>query len=307
MPAIARAQSTWPSGVITLVVPAPAGGSIDVIARLVQPSLQQRLGVPVIVENRAGAATSLGAAFVAKSPRDGTKWLLNADPQALNPSLLASMPFDAEKDLDPILLIGTSPNVLAANPAKSYRTLADVLADARTPEGVSFSVIADTLALISMVLLNKMAGANLTAVTYRGANQAITDALGGHLGLVAGSASILSPYFANGQLRPIVQTGVTRHPALPSLPTEHESGFPNFNAVSFWGVYAPAGTPSEIVARFNAELIGALREPDISSRMQKGLLIDPKLQGPAEFKSFFLDQLRTWGKVIREHGLKRNS
>ena len=132
------------------------------------PALQQRLGTPVIVENRSGAATSLGAAFVAKSPRDGSKWLLNADPQALNPSLLSSMPFDTEKDLDPVLLIGTSPNVLAAHPSKPYRALNDVSWRRASREGSSFSVIADTLALVSMVLLNKLAAAHLTPVTYRG-------------------------------------------------------------------------------------------------------------------------------------------
>ena len=125
-PAIAHAQTSWPSGIITLVAPAPAGGSLDIIARLVQPGLQQRLGVTVIVENRSGGATSLGAAYVAKAPRDGTKWLINADPQALNPSLLTSIPYDTERDLDPILLLGTSPNVLAANPNTPYRTLEDV-------------------------------------------------------------------------------------------------------------------------------------------------------------------------------------
>jgi tripartite-type tricarboxylate transporter receptor subunit TctC len=306
LPSIARAQ-TWPTGIVTLVVPAPAGGSIDIIARLVQPSLQQRFGVPVIVENKSGAATSLGAAYVAKSPRDGSKWLLNADPQALNPALLASMPFDTEKDLDPVLLIGTSPNVLAANTAAPYRTLDDVLAAARKPEGLTFSVISDTLALVSMVLLNKLAAAHLTAVPYRGASQAITDAIGGHLSLVAGSASVLSPYFERSQLRPIVQTGLTRYPALPNLPTVAESGFPGFNAVSFWGAFAPAGTPASIVSRFNAEFTGVLREPEISSRLQKGLLIDPKLAGPAEFKAFFLEQVHKWGQVIRDNGLKRAS
>jgi tripartite-type tricarboxylate transporter receptor subunit TctC len=307
MPSIARAQAPWPSGIITLVVPAPAGGSVDIIARLVQPGLQQRLGTPVIVENRSGAATSLGAAFVAKAARDGSKWLINADPQALNPSFMSNMPFDSEKDLDPVLLLGTSPNVLAAHPGKPYRTLSDVLGAARTPPGVSFAVLADTLALVSMVLLNKLAAAQLTPVTYRAATQAITDVLGGHLDLVTGSASLLAPYLEGGQLRAIVQTGAERHPALPSVPTVSQSGFAGFSAVSFWGFYAPSGTDNAIVNRFVSELTGVLREADVTEKLQKGLLIEPKLAGPAEFKSFYLDQLRTWGQVIRENGLKRSS
>lgn len=146
LPSLARAQSTWPSGVVTLVVPAPAGGSLDVIARLVQPALQRRLGATVIVENKSGAATALGANSVAKAPRDGSRWLINTDPQVLNPTFMANMPFDAEKDLDPVLLIGRSPNVLAAYPGSPYRTLDDVLGAARKPEGINFSVIGDTLA-----------------------------------------------------------------------------------------------------------------------------------------------------------------
>jgi tripartite-type tricarboxylate transporter receptor subunit TctC len=306
MPAAARAQTGWPSGVVTLVVPAPAGGSVDIVARLVQPGLQQRLGVTVIIENKSGGATAIGGAYVAKSARDGSKWLINADPQALNPSFMASMPFDSERDLDPVLLVGTSPNVIAANPASPYRTLADVLADARKPEGLSFAVIADTLALVSMVLLNKLAAAHLTPVPYRAAMQAITDTMGGHVNIVAGSASLLAPYFKSGQLRPIVQTGKTRHPALPDLPTVSESGFPDFDAVSFWGFYAPSGTPAAIVHRFTADLTSSFREPEVTARL-KDLLIDPKIEGSEQFRPFFHQQIKTWGDVIRDNGLKRSS
>jgi tripartite-type tricarboxylate transporter receptor subunit TctC len=306
MPSIARAQVAWPSGVITLVVPAPAGGSVDIIARLVQPGLQQRLGIPVVVENRSGAATSIGAAFVAKAPRDGSKWLINADPQALNPSFMSSMPFDTEKDLDPILLVGTSPNVLAANPAKPFRTLDDVLAAGRKPPGVSYAVLADTLALLSMVLLNKRANAQLTPVPYRAATQAITDVIGGHLDLIAGSASLLAPYFERGQLHPIAQTGAQRHPALPNVPTVSESGFSGYSTDSFWGFYAPSGTDLPIIERFVAELSAVLQEKDVREKLQSQL-IDPRIAGPAEFRSFFLEQLRTWGIVIRENGLRRSS
>jgi tripartite-type tricarboxylate transporter receptor subunit TctC len=304
IPGIARAQSSWPSGVVTLVVPAPAGGSVDIVARLVPPGLQQRRGPPGIGETRSGGATSIGAAYVAKAARDGSKWLINADPQALNPAFMNSMPFDTEKDLDPVLLVGTSPNVLAANPSTAYRTLADVLVDARKPAGLSFAVIADTLAFVSMVLLNKLAAARFTPVPYRSATQAITDTMGGHLGLVAGSASLLAPYFKSGQLRAIVQTGEQRHPALPELPTVSESGFPRFNAVSFWGFYAPSETQKAIVERFVADLTATFREPEIIARLQTGLLIDPKFDGPAPFRAFFSDQVKTWGAVVRDNSLQ---
>lgn len=307
LPSLARAQSTWPSGVVTLVVPAPAGGSLDVIARLVQPALQRRLGATVIVENKSGAATALGANSVAKAPRDGSRWLINTDPQVLNPTFMANMPFDAEKDLDPILLIGRSPNVLAAYPGSAYRTLDDVLGAARKPEGVNFSVIGDTLALVSMVLLNKLAGAHLTPITYRGGAPAVNDVLGGHVQLVAGSVSLLAPFFENGQLRAIAQTGLRRHSALRDVPTVAEQGFPGFRAESFFGFYAPSGTASTVVDQFVADLTAALEEEDIKKRLENGLLMEIKIGGPAVFRPLFEEQLHQWRKVILENGIKSSS
>jgi tripartite-type tricarboxylate transporter receptor subunit TctC len=305
-PAVAHAQSDWPSGIITLVAPAPAGGSLDIIARLVQPGLQQRLGTTVIVENRSGGATSLGAAYVAKAPRDGTKWLINADPQALNPSLLANMPYDTERDLDPILLLGTSPNVLAANPNAPYKTLNDVLTAARQPQGVNLAVLTDTLGHISMVLLGKLAQAKLSPVNYRGAPQALNDVIGGHVSLVAASASLLAPYLKDGQLRAIAQTGLVRLSALANVPTVNESGFAGFSAPSFWGFYAPSNTPARIVDRFVAELTAIIGAPEIRSKLTDSLLLDLRLDGPSDFRKFFSEQVAKWGQVIRENNLRHN-
>ena len=306
LPAIARAQS-WPSGTITLVVPLPPGGSIDVIARLIQPGLQGRLGVPVIVENRVGGATTLGAASVAKAPRDGSRWLINADSQGLNPSLMASMPYDPEKDLDPILLIGTAPNVIAAHPSKPFRTFDDVLSFARERGGVNVAVIADTLALVSMVLLSKLGNAKLTPIPYRGGAPAVNDALGGHVDLVAGSVSLLAPQIEKGLLRAIVQTGLQRHPKLPDVPTLAASGFSGFEAISFWGIFGPSGTPAPIVDRFANEVTAILRQDDIATKLTDSFLLDVKLVRGDAFRRFFNDWGQTWGNVIRENGLKSSS
>jgi len=305
-PAVVHAQTNWPSGIITLVAPAPAGGSLDIIARLVQPGLQQRLGTTVIVENRSGGATSLGAAYVAKAARDGTKWLINADPQALNHSLLASIPYDTERDLDPILLLGTSPNVLAANPNTPYKTLNDVLTAARQPQGVNLAVLTDTLAHISMVLLSKLAQAKLSPITYRGAPQALNDVIGGHVPLVSGSASLLAPYLQEGQLRAIAQTGLERLPALANVPTVSESGFSGFSAPSFWGFYAPSNTPARIVERFVAELTAIIGEPEIRTKLTNSLLLDLRLDGPSEFRKFFTEQVVKWAQVIRDNNLQHD-
>jgi tripartite-type tricarboxylate transporter receptor subunit TctC len=305
LPAVARAQQGWPSGTVTIVVPYAAGGSNDVIARLVQPGLQQRLGVNVIVENRGGANTTLGSAAVARGPRDGSRWLINADPHLLNPSMMVSMPYDTEKELDPLLLIGTSPNVIAANANKPYRSFADVLAAARArPDGVGVAVIGGTLAHVCMLLLGKLGGAKLTPIPYRGGAPALNDAVAGHVDLIAASVAVITPQIVSGALRPIAQTGAGRHRSLPDVPTLAESGFKDFSAESMWGFFAPAGTPKSIQDRFGAELTAELGRPDIAERLTNTLLIDLKLDGPQLFRPFIARQIEQWGQVVRENGLK---
>ncbi len=306
LPAVVRAQS-WPSSTITLMVPLPPGGSIDIIARLIQPGLQQRLGTTVIVENRTGGATTLGAAAVAKAPRDGTKWLINADSQGLNPALMANMPYDPDKDIDPVLLIGIAPNVIAAPIGRPFQTFDDVLKAGRESSGVNVAVIADTLALISMVLLSKLANARLTPIPYRGGAPAVNDALGGHVDLIAGSVTLLAPQIERGTLRAIAQTGLQRHARLPTVPTLAESGFADFEAVSFWGIFGPSNTPAPIVERFRTEVTSVLRQDEIATKLTDALLLDVKLTGGEPFQRFFNEWSRNWGKVIRENGLKSSS
>lgn len=301
-PAIVRAQS-WPSGTITLVVPYTPGGSNDVIARLVQPILQQRLGVPVIVENRPGGGTTIGAAMVAKAPRDGSKWLINADPQALSPSLMSTMPY-APDELEPLLLIGTSPNVLATKTGKPYRALDDVVAGARAKGDLVFGVISETIGHMAMLLLAKRAGVKLTPVGYRGGAQVVNDAIGGHVELIAGSAAFIMPHIEAGAVHAIAQMGAKRHPKLAQVPTVAESGYPGFSAVSFWGWYAPSGTPAPILARFQDEMRHALSTDDVAAKLRDTQLMELTLAGPEPFRAFFDEQVKTWAAVIRENGLK---
>lgn len=301
-PAVVRAQS-WPSGTITLVVPYTPGGSNDVIARLVQPILQQRLGVPVIAENRPGGGTTIGAALVAKAPRDGSRWLINADPQALSPSLMATMPYGPD-ELEPLLLIGTSPNVLATKAGKPYRTLDDVIAAARTKGDLVFGVISETIGHMAMLLLAKRAGARLTPVGYRGGAQVVNDAVGGHVELIAGSAALIMPHIEAGAVQAITQMGPRRHARLAQVPTVAESGYPGFSAVSFWGWFAPSGTPAPILARFQDEMRAALSADDVAVKLRETQMMELALAGPEPFRAFFDEQVKTWSAVIRENGLK---
>src|SRR4051794_31651992 len=213
----------WPT--IRLVVPYPPAGSTDVMARLVQPELQRRLGTTVIVENRPGASGSIGTASVAKSPPDGSSWLFVFDNHAANPFVLNNLPFDTEKDLDPVLFIGTAPYVVATNPSKPFKTLADVIAAARAkPDTVSYgSVGSGSVGHLAMALLSKQAGVRLVHVPYRGGGPAMNDAIAGHVDLLVGSTALAIPQIQAGTVRGVVQTGKARTPALGTIPTVSES------------------------------------------------------------------------------------
>ena len=304
-PFVARAQS-WPSGPIRIVVPFPAGGSVDAVARLAQAGLQQRLGTTIVVENRSGASGSTGSALVAKSPPDGNNWLLTFDNHAVNPVLLPNFPFDNQKDLEPVTLIGTAPYMVATNPAKPYKNLPDVIdAAKKAPGKVSYgSVGSGSIGHLAMVLLGKQAGIELTHVPYRGGGPAVNDALAGHIDLVNGSVALLTPQVATGRLRPLWQHGAQRLPAHATVSTVGEAGFPRAEANAWWGVYAPAKTPKEIIDRFRTALVESLRE-DKAARMltespQMSLLLTP----PEALRKFELEQTRIWGAVVRENGIK---
>ena len=307
-PLAARAQ-TWPAGLIRIIVPFPAGGSVDAIARLVQPGLQQRLGVSVLVENRPGSSGSVGAAGVAKAPPDGSTWLFVFDTHAVNPALIPNLPFDSSKDLDPVLLIGTAPNVLATHPAKPYKSLRDLIEAAKAkPDALSYATIgAGSLGHLTMVLLSRQAGVRLVHVPYRGGGPAMNDAIGGHVDLIIGSAALVSPQVQAGALRPIVQTGATRQPALQDVPTASESGFPGFESLAWWGVFGPAGTPQPIMDRFRSELTATLRDDRIARQLTETQQVNLRLEGPEPFRKFFDDQVRIWGAVVRENGIKAES
>src|SRR3954470_22996884 len=304
-PLAARAQS-WPSGIIRLIAPFPPGGSVDAIARLAQAGLQPRLGTSVIVENRTGGSGSIGAAAVAKAAPDGHTWLFVFDTHAVNPTLIPNLPFDSDKDLDPVLLIGTAPNVLATHPSRPYKTMADVVEAAKEkPNSITYATVgAGSLGHLTMVLLSKKAGVQLVHVLYRGGGPAMNDAIAGHVDLIIGSTALIIPQVQGGLLRPIVQTGLTRQGSLAEVPTANESGFPGFESNAWWGVFAPAGTPKAITERFRSELVAALKEERIAKQLTEAQQVNLTLGGPDELRKFFEDQVRIWGAVVRENNIR---
>jgi tripartite-type tricarboxylate transporter receptor subunit TctC len=302
--AVAWAQE-WPTRQLTIVVPFPPGGSVDTMTRLVQPGLSQALGATIIIENKAGAQGSIGAAQVAKAQPDGGTWLIVFDTHAVNPSL-QNLPFDTEKDLDPVLLIGTAPHILATHPSRPFKSLADVIAAAKEkPGAVTYASIGTgSVGHLTMTLLAKRAGIQLNHVAYRGGGPAMNDAIAGHVDLIIGSTALVNPQVQSGGLRALVQTGKTRQPALPELPTTVEAGFAGFESNAWWGVFAPKGTPAALIDRFRTALVAQIKEERVAKQLVETQQITLTLSGPDVLRAFLAEQMKLWGDVVRENGIK---
>jgi len=305
-PLAADGQPAWPSGSVRLVVPFAPGGSTDAVARLVSPGLQQRLGVPIVVENRSGAAGSIGTDAVAKAAPDGQTWLITFDSHAVMPALLPRLPFDLMRDLDPVMLIGGAPYVIACKPDKPFRTLADVISAAKArPDAVSFGSTGNgTIGHLTMMLLQQRAGIRMPHLPYRSGGLAVNDAVAGHVDMMIGSAALLVPQVSAGTLRPVAQFGPQRLPALSSVATARESGFEDLVAEAWWGVFAPHGTPTSTIARMNAALRETLSEERARRQMTETQQARLVLSSPEELRSFLDREVDTWARVVREHGVR---
>ncbi|WP_207540626.1 Bug family tripartite tricarboxylate transporter substrate binding protein [Sabulicella rubraurantiaca] len=305
LPAVARAQE-WPNGPIRIIVPFAAGGSTDAVARLASPGLTQRLGVPVVVENRSGAAGSLGTHAVAQARPDGQTWLLTFDSHATLPALLPNLPFNLTRDLEPVLLIGGAPYVIATRPDKPYRSLDDIVAAARArPDAINYGSTGNgTIGHLTMILLGSRANIRMAHLPYRGGGLAVNDTVAGHVEMMIGSAALVAPQISAGNLRPVVQFGPERLPALRDVPTAAESGFPGLEAEAWWGVFAPRGTPSAAKQRMQQALTESFREERVTRTMTEAQQARLVLGGPEELNRFLERQIETWGGVVRNHNIQ---
>jgi tripartite-type tricarboxylate transporter receptor subunit TctC len=286
------------------VVPFAPGGSTDAVARLAAPGLQQRLGVPIVIENRSGAAGSIGTDVVAKARPDGYTWLLTFDSHAVMPILVPGLPFDLEKDLAPVTQIGRAPYVTACQPAKPYRRMADVFEAARRG-GASFGSTGNgTIGHLVMLLMAQRTGVELTHLPYRSGGLAVNDAVAGHVDMMIGSSALLAPHVSAGTLRPLMQLGSSRLPALPSVPTAIEEGFTDLTAEAWWGVFAPARVPEPIVARFQAALIDTYREPRIAQQFKEVNQAELVLGDASALARFVESQIRAWGAVASKNHVR---
>ena len=303
--AMAQTPPAWPArGPIKLVAVFPPGGSVDQVARILQVPLQTLLGQTVIVENKGGASGSIGAAAVAAAPPDGYTFAVVFDTHGVNPALIPNLPFDSKKDLVPIVLVGTSPMVLATFVGSEYKNFADVVAAAKAKKNVSYgSIGSGSLGHVAMTLLGKSGNIEWAHIPYKGGGPLMNDAVAGHVPLSIGSVFVTKPHIDSGRMRPLVVTSSKRSPDLPNVPTVAESGYPGFDAPAWWAVLAPAKTPPEILKRMNDALNSALKNPEIAKRLdQQGISV---IGGSSEVAKVFIEkQMDIWAKVVRDNEIK---
>ena len=302
----AHAQAAWPSKPIRLVSPFPPGGTTDQLARMVAPGLSQALGgAQVIVENRSGGNGSIGTGFVAKSPPDGHTFVFVFDTHGTNPSLIPNLPFDTRKDLAPVMLIATGAMVIVGHKSQPYRTFDDLVQAARTtPGGLSYGTIGTgSLAQLAMTSLASQMKFPMVHVPYKGGGPLAQDAIAGHVPVAMATTALFSAHVRSGALIPLAVTSPQRDPVLPQVPTVAEQGLPGFEASAWWGVFAPAGTPPEIIARVNQELGRILSEPQVKERLtNQGMNL--QLSSPEVLGGFTDEQMTRWSKVIKEFNIR---
>ena len=296
----------WPAKPIKLIVPFPPGGGTDSIARETSQRVATATGWTFVIENRPGAGGNLGVDSVAKAPADGYSIVIGQTSNlAINPTLYAKMPYDSQKDLAPIVLLANAPLVMVTGTASPYKTLAEAVNAAKAkPGALNFASPGNgTVAHLTSELFQKAAGIKTQHVPYKGANQALTDVISGNVELYMSSVPTLIGQIRNNKLRPLAVTSAKRVDDLPDVPTINESGYKGFDAVTWFGLLAPAGTPKEVVARLNAEFNKALQSAELQKRLgDEGA--DAAGGTPEQFAALIKDEIARWGKVVRESGAK---
>lgn len=299
------ALAVYPDKPLRLVVPFAPGGGTDLVGRLVAEGMAQDLGQPVIVDNKPGAGTIIGTDFVAKSAADGYTLVMGTFALAANPALVAKLPFDPNKDLAPVGLIGTSPNVLVVRTDKPWKNVNDVLNAAKAAPGkLNYGSFGNgTSAHLAGALFASLAKVELMHIPYKGSSPALTDLLGGQIDMMFTTVASVAQYINSGKLRVLAVTSGKRSPAWPDLPTLAEAGVVGYMAESWYAVYAPAGTPAAAVARLNAALKQAVKSENFRSRVEAEGLVS-NVGTPAELERYVMAEQLRWRRVVQDARIK---
>jgi tripartite-type tricarboxylate transporter receptor subunit TctC len=303
----AAAQSTsYPNRAIRWIVPLPPGGGADIVARTVADRLSKNLGQQVIVDNRAGGGTVIGAELAARSAPDGYTWLLGtATTHAINASLVKKLPYDPVKDFAPVSLVAVLPQVFVAHPSLPANSLKEVVALARRRPGeINFASTGNGSAnQLAVEMLKSYAKVNMVHVPYKGASPALIDLLSGNIQFMSTTIPPALPHLKSGRLKAFAVANAKRSALLPDLPTTAEAGAPGVEASSWNGLIVPAGTPKEIIARLHAEVVAVMNLSEVRERLL-GAGVEPLVNTPAEFAAYIDAETARYAKVVRESGAR---
>jgi tripartite-type tricarboxylate transporter receptor subunit TctC len=303
----ASGATSYPTKPIRLLVPYPAGGALDIIARAIGPKMSASLGQPLVVENRPGASGMVASENLVRSPPDGHTFIIVISSHAVNPSIYRTLPYDTLRDFAPVSLLAAGPNVLSVHPSLPVRAVKDLIALGRSRAGeINYASFGNgSSSHLAGELFNIMAGIKMMAVPYKGAAPAVTDVIGGHVSLMFGNMPVSLPHVNAGRLRAIAVTSAQRSPAAPDLPTVAESGLPGYEIGEWWGALAHGNTPPAVVARLNEEILRALRHADVQTRLTA---LGAELVGssPEHFGTYIREQMKKWGRVIEQAGIERS-
>ena len=304
-PAIPAPAQQYPTKPVGFVVPFAPGGSTDTLARAIGIRLPEYLGQQVVIDNRPGANGDIGMLLVAKAPADGYTIVLGYIANlGIGPSLY-KMPYDPVKDFAPVTQVAGASNIMTAHPSVPAKNLKEFVAYAKAnPGAVNFATAGvASIGHLTGEYLNERAGMKMVHVPYKGSGQAISDLVGGHVKvMISGMASTL-PHVKTGKLRALAVTGPQRSQAVPDVPTIAESGFPGFEARSWFGVLAPANTPKPVITRLHADIVKALQHPDVKQRLT-GIGFEIVGSSPDEFGAYIRSEIKKWAKVVKASGAK---
>ena len=303
VPAMAQAPA-YPNKPITIIVPFAAGGTTDILARLVGQYLGTELGQPVLVDNRVGAGGNIGGQLAARSAADGyTLFMGTVGTHAINQSLYSKMPFDPIKDFAPISRVANVPNLLVANPQQPFKNVKELIAYAKANPGkINFGSSGNGSSIhLSGELFKMMTKVDMIHVPYKGSAPAMNDLLGNQIAIMFDNMPSAIQHVRAGKLRPLAVTTAKRSPELPDVPTIAEAGVPGYEATSWFGLLAPANTPAPIVDKIDAALMKVYKNPELLKKFaDQGA--EPVVETPAQFATFIKAETAKWGKVVKESG-----
>jgi len=300
----AQAQG-WPSKPIRLIVPFPAGGGTDIIAREIANKLTSH-GYNFVIDNKPGSGGNLGVDAAAKAAPDGYTLVLGQTSNlAINPTLYSKLPYDPVKDLTPVSLVASSPLVIVAGASTPYKTLSDVVKAAKDkPGAINYASSGNgTVSHLAGESFQKTAGIKLTHIPYKGASQGATDVIGGQVQVYISTVPTLIGHIKSGKMRPIAVTSLQRVQDLPQVPTVAESGYKGFESTTWFGILGPANLPKDVVSKLNADINAVLKEPDLRQKLvAQGA--DVTGSSPEQFATLIRDDIVRWGKLVKESGAK---